>query len=67
MLFANLGKAMEEFFQLNTLLSRALEFHIASRNGIQKVGKEGFGIVGSSRHQKMVEAVDHAATVKVVG
>ena len=67
MLFANLGKAMKEFFQLNTLLSRALKLHIASRNSIQEVSKEGFRVVSSSRHQKMVEAVDHAAAVKVVG
>jgi hypothetical protein len=31
----NFGNAMEKFFQLDALLSRALQPHIASRYGVQ--------------------------------
>ena len=66
MFLPNFGKAMEKFFQLDALLSRALQPHVAPRYGVQQFCKKRVGVMSSAGDKEMMEAIDHAASVQIV-
>ena len=57
---------MEQFLELNPLLSGALQIHVAGGNSGQEVGQERFCIVGTPSDEEVVQAVNHTSSVKIV-